>query len=196
LRTTARLIASLTLAAASGPAPAHDRLAPASAASGGDARGVLPARPPEGPVSREEATGLWRAARWGMTVEELLKAFPGEARRLDPEIKLADGNVVAAAIEEHSVAGRPFRVRFVFEGAKLAIVSLRTPEGSYADDKAYDELRAHLRGRLGEPSYGVTEKPFVEQRQTRWALREGVVDLKAIPGTVVLMYSPPPAPSR
>src|SRR5512142_2089327 len=77
------------------------------------------------PASIAPSGDGWRKARWGMTVEEVLKAFPGEAKRLDPELKLKDGNVVAAGIDGYSVASRAFDVRFVFEGGKLAIVSLR-----------------------------------------------------------------------
>ncbi len=151
---------------------------------------------PAAAVAPDEASGLWRAARWGMSVEELLVAFPGEARRLDPEIRLADGDVVAAGVDGQVVAGHPLVVRFVFTDGGLSIVSLRSPAGAYAGERVYRDLQAHLKGRLGAPTYEVVEKPFVEQRQTRWALARGVVDLKAIPGTVVLMYSasPPATP--
>lgn len=153
---------------------------------------VAPATERAAPGSTEEVSGLWRSARWGMTVEELLAAFPGEARRLDPEIRLADGDVVAAELGGQVVAGHPLVVRFVFSGGRLALVSLRTPPDARAGDGVYRDLQAHLEARLGAPTYAVVERPFVEQRQTRWVLARGIVDLKAIPGTVVLMYSAPP----
>jgi len=183
-------IAALGLATACG-APLADE--PPSAPRGPD-RKAAPAPPvPEAPVAPEEAAGLWRAARWGMTVDEVLKAFPGEATRLEKPLELADGNVVAAGIDAHAVAGHPLRVRFVFEGGKLAIVSLRTPELTKASGKIYEELQRHLRGRMGQADYDVKEEPFVEQRQTRWTRARGIVDLKSVPGTVVVMYSAPPA---
>ena len=192
MTTTSRAVALLVLGAAcaaprvqgAGASPAGSGPAPSASAPG--TPGGRAAH-----VSSDETSGLWRSARWGMTVEELLAAFPGEARRLDPEIRLADGDVVAAGIDAHSVAGHPLVVRFVFTAGGLSIVSLRTPRESYAGDRVYRDLQAHLKGRLGAPTYQVVEKPFVEQRQTRWAMARGVVDLKAIPGTVVLMYSAP-----
>jgi hypothetical protein len=123
-----------------------------------------------------------------MTVEEVLRAFPGEARRLDPAERLADGNVVAAAIERFEVASTSFRVRFVFEGGKLALVSLRTPPDEYAAPEAFERLERHLAATFGAAGEVSRDDSFIDLRQTRWKLARGAVDLKYIPGVLVILH--------
>lgn len=134
----------------------------------------------------------WRGARWGMTLPEVLAAFPGEARKLDPPISLADGNVVAAGIDRHVVAATAFRVRFVFAPAGgLALVSLRTPESAPATPEAMAAVEKALSDRLGPPTArGETNDP-IEQRQVTWKGPTGRVDLKYIPGTLVVLHAAP-----
>jgi len=137
-----------------------------------------------------KSPGAWRGARWAMTVDELLKVFPGEAVRLDPEQKLPDGNVIAAGIEKHVLEGQELRVRFVFTDGKLALVSLRSPPDQYAHPEVYAKLREHLARQLGSPGEETKDDNFVDLRQTRWDRAPSRIDLKYIPGVVVLLYSP------
>lgn len=134
----------------------------------------------------------WRASRWGMTLDEVLKAFPEEAKKLDPPIQLADGNVVAAGIEAHVIAGTTFRVRFVFDAAgKLAIVSLRTSEKEYARPELLAPLEKAIADRLGPATSRSEDKELIEMRQVTWKGPTGRVDLKYIPGTIVVMHAAP-----
>jgi hypothetical protein len=134
----------------------------------------------------------WREARWGMTAEQVLRAFPGEAKLLEQPIALADGNVVAAGIERHVVAGTAFRVRFVFDGGgKLVLVSLRTDEGAYAGADRLGPIEAALAARLGPPADRAAVDDFVDQRQVTWRTSTGRVDLKYIPGVVVILHAAP-----
>jgi len=135
----------------------------------------------------------WRNARWGMTVDEVLNAFPGEATRLDPELKLADGAVVAAGIDVHEIVSHRFRVRFVFEGGKLSLVSLRTPPDWYAGPEVYGEIEKALTARYGRPLEATSDKEFIDMRQTRWIAGASGVDLKYIPGVVAIVHYPRPA---
>jgi hypothetical protein len=159
--------------------------------------GVAEAAPPaDAPARRDErevrapAQGDWREARWGMSVEELLHALPGEAKRLDPEVKLADGNVVAAGIDACRLGSQRVQVRFVFEDGKLALVSARTPPDHYADAEVFREFADHLRGELGPPFESTADDKLIDMRQLRWRTGRSVVDLKYIPGTVVVLYHP------
>jgi hypothetical protein len=142
--------------------------------------------------------GQWRAARWGMTVQEVLAAFPGEATRIDPEEKLADGNVVAAGIEGAELGGEKFRVRFVFTSGRLSLVSLSTPRGTHAPPEVFRRVEQHLADALGDPSTRHGERELVDLRQTRWIRADGVIDVKFMPGVVVVLYhalprgEPPP----
>jgi hypothetical protein len=143
-------------------------------------------------AQRLPAQAEWRAARWGMTVDEVLKAFPGEAKRLETPLPLADGNVVAAGIEKHALGGTTFRVRFVFDAAGgLVLVSLRTPETEYAKAEAIDAVEKALSERLGPPTWKGTSSEFVDMRQTTWKVTNGRVDIKYIPGVIVVMHAAP-----
>lgn len=146
-----------------------------------------------------EGDGDWRAARWGMTEDDVLRTFPGEAKRLESPQKLADGNVVALGIEKHAIGATEFRVRFVFDPVgKLALVSLRTDPGLYAEPAAFQETRDVLAGQLGLPGANTSDANFVDMRQASWWTARSRIDVKYIPGVVVVLYSPtdggPPAP--
>jgi len=155
------------------------------------ARAAPPAAPLAAPA--EDASGEWRAARWGMTVEEVLKAFPGEAARVEPELKLADGNTVSAGIERHELGGQVFRVRFVFQGGKLALVSLLAGHVRFVGPEAFESLQKVLAERLGGPGESTKDDAFIDMRQVRWDRPRGRVDLKFIPGKLVILHSPPEA---
>jgi hypothetical protein len=133
----------------------------------GTARAAAPA---------DGVTGEWRAARWGMTVEEVLRAFPGEAVRLDPEQKLADGNTVSAGIERHEVGGQAFRVRFVFEAGRLALVSLAAGHEKFVGAEAFERLGKLLAERFGAPGASTRDDAFIDMRQLRWDRPRGRVD--------------------
>jgi hypothetical protein len=134
----------------------------------------------------------WRTSRWGMTLDEVLRAFPGEAKKLDAPIQLADGNVVAAGIDAHVLAGTTFRVRFVFDAAgKLVIVSLRTGEKDYAKPELLAPIEKALADRLGPPAERSNDQEFIDMRQVTWKGPTGRVDLKYVPGTIVVMHAAP-----
>src|SRR5690242_15201596 len=119
-------------------------------------------------VVRADGDGDWRGARWGMSLEEVLAAFHGEAFRVDPPSRLADGNVVAAGIDGYAVGPHVLQVRFVFEAGKLALVSLRTPPDVYAGPETFSSLRSLLAERLGGAGESTTDDAFIDMRQTRW----------------------------
>ncbi len=135
--------------------------------------------------------GDWRAARWGMTRDEVLYAFPGEAKPLEAPQKLADGNVVAVGIEKAAIGATDFRVRFVFDPAgRLVLVSLRTDPKTYAKPEVFHATRRELVARLGAPGAESSDDNFVDLRQASWWTRRDRIDLKYVDGTVVVLYSP------
>lgn len=144
--------------------------------------------PPAIPAPVDGSPG-WERLRWGAKVEEVLAALPGSAR-LDPPLRLADGNRVAVGIDRLELASTAFRVRFVFDGAGLALVSLRTPPDRYVAGAAFDALARHLEARWGPPARSARDDQLVEMRQTRWRLAGCTVDLEYIPGVVVILYHP------
>ncbi len=152
----------------------------------------------EHPSQPAAGDGDWRAARWGMTADEVLGAFPGEAKRLEPAPKLKDGNTVAVGIDRHAIGATEFRVRFVFDPAgKLALVSLRTDPKTYAKPEAFLAARKTLVDRLGPPGAESSDANYVDLRQVSWWTARDRIDLKYVDGVVVVLYSPtdggPPA---
>jgi hypothetical protein len=149
------------------------------------------AEPAALPVPVNDVQG-WQRLRWGMTVDEVLAAMPGSVR-IEPAVRLADGNAIGAGLDRVDVAAAAFRVRFIFEGPGLALVSLRTAQDRYADGAAFDAVARHLEARWGAPSEVTRDAEFIELRQNRWRLGRSTVDLKYIPGVVVILYHPAPA---
>jgi hypothetical protein len=145
----------------------------------------------------------WRAARWGMSVAEVLAAFPGEAVRLEPEERLEDGNVVAAGMDTYAIAGVQLRVRFVFTSGRLSLVSLRTLEADSATPEVYARVRAALAAQFGWPGASTKDDNFIDLRETRWRLGRTAVEAKyaaaraGSPGVLAVVWSPwpPPAPA-
>jgi hypothetical protein len=195
LRVNSTIAVSLLLACAAprgstaAKSPTASATAPAMHPSD-ERSGATPAAKERVENSPSTLAGNWREARWGMTVEEVLAAFPGEAFRLDPELRLADGAVVAAGIEHYAIGAHDLRVRFVFERDGLALVSLRTPPSVYAEPAVFEELESHLRFTHGEPATIWRDRDLIDLRQTRWVVGGDAIDLEYIPGVAVLMYRP------
>lgn len=159
-------------------------LAPGAALADG-AEGSAAARAQAAPAGAK----AWRAARWGMSPDQVEKAFPGEIVRFKKPATLNDGNVIPLGIEKIEVESTAFEVRFVFADDKLALVSLRTFQDKYADPAVYLRLQKHLAAELAGPGDESKDDAFFDLRQTRWKVPGGQVDLKYIPGVVVILYS-------
>jgi len=155
-----------------------------------------PSPPPSAPAPAAPAAPApegWRSARFGMTPDEVVAAFPKEAVLVSPEVKLADGNAIAARIDAYAFEGLTFDVRFIFEGGRLALVSLRTPQRTYVDADAYTRLRDTLVKAWGPPLEETADANFIDMRQTRWNRGASRADLKYIPGVVAIVHYPRPA---
>jgi len=168
------LLLLATGAAPSAPTPA----APPSAAPAPQAERVI------------DPVAAWRAARWGMSEDQVLKAFPGQARRLDPAQKLADGKVVAVELQGIALDGLTYRAHFLFEGGRLALVSLKSLPAKLAAGTDYDALRARLAQETGQPGQERPPDGTVDYREIRFTAGGTAVDLKYLEGTLVLLYHP------
>ncbi len=147
-----------------------------------------------GPKAPAPPSEGWRGARFGMTPAQVLAVFPGEAKRIDPEVKLADGNRIAVGIDGWEMEGLSFDVRFVFGEGKLALVSLKAGGKAFVDAATYERVRDALTKRWGKPLEDAKDDNFIDMRQTRWDRGADRADLKFIPGTLVLvLYPRPPA---
>jgi hypothetical protein len=144
-------------------------------------------------LGRAEASepGDWRAARWGMTEDEVLRALSGTVKKLPEPVKLADGNVLAMEAPDEEVGGFSFQVRLVFDGAgKLALVSLKSDPARNLRPEAFDSIRKAMTEKLGRAGAYSSDDNFIDLRQETWRTARTRVDVKYLPGTVVVMYSP------
>lgn len=145
----------------------------------------------------EEPQGDWRRARWGMTEDEVVASLSGAAVRLAPRQQLADGNVVSLGLEGEVVGGTEFRVRFVFDPAgRLAAVSLRTDPGRPSGVDAFEATRRAIEARLGAPGDATSDDAFIDLRQVTWRTPRTRIDVKYLPGVVVVLYTPAAAGDR
>jgi hypothetical protein len=166
-------------------------LAIASVASASPTSPGTPEADRRSTVDLEDA---WRGAQWGMTVDEVLKALRPRAYRITPELAFPDGSVVAVGLDSVASEGLTFDVRFLFRNGRLALVSLRTGQKTYAAAESYDRLRQVLATRWGAPVEDAKDDEFIDMRQARWDRGADRVDLKYIPGVVALLrYPRPPA---
>ena len=166
-------------------------LAPAAGLAVADGAAAKPSASPSARTSTVQAgPRQWPALRWGMSELEVLKALPG-ARRLEEPETLADGRVVSLELEPLALGGVDFKARFVFKQGQLGLASLKSLPGKAATAAAYDRLHAHLAAWLASPGAERRDDSMIDLRETRWDAPGERVDLKFIPGTLVVQYSPP-----
>jgi hypothetical protein len=135
--------------------------------------------------------GDWRAARWGMTEDEVVRALAGTAKKLPEPVKLADGNVIALEASDELVGGFAFQVRLVFDASgKLALVSLKSDPARSLRADAFEAVRKAVTEKLGRAGVYSSDDNFIDMRQETWRTPRTRVDVKYIPGSVVVMYSP------
>jgi hypothetical protein len=108
-------------------------------------------------------------------------------------VRLADGSVVSVGAGDEVIGATPFRVRFVFDPAgKLAAVSLRTDPARYHGPEVFEATRDAVAKALGSPGQSSADDNFIDLRQTTWRTRGIRVDVKYIPGVVVVLHTPDP----
>ena len=135
----------------------------------------------------------WEVARWGMTREDVLAAFAGEARTLGPPEKM-DGLAVTVVINERPAHSLRCRITFGFdEAGRLRAVSLRprTRPHSFAEaERAFLIFREAMRQQLAAPgsvsTYGATTEAIWESGPTVVKVRR--LDRPQRPPEVSLVY--------
>jgi hypothetical protein len=91
--------------------------------------------------------GGWTKAKWGMTDDQILAAFPGQAVRLDPPDAGAH-----IGIKTFDLADSPFDVRFLSDAAglrKVVLTALSQPSPRL--DALFQDLENLLVDKYGRP---------------------------------------------
>jgi hypothetical protein len=112
---------------------------------------------------------VWRGARWGMTPDEVLAAFPGEAQTATPPVPFQAPATGAAdvVIAAHDADGARFRVLFGFAGGRLSHIQLAAPKA--AEATCYD-VETRTTGEHGEPSSRRETTTSLQTKESVWTL--------------------------
>ncbi len=163
--------------AASPPSAAPPRRQPPPAKGRRHAMAIGTAAPPR--VESGVGGVAWRAARWGMTVEDVLGAFPGEAVRAQASV--SERISVRAAIEHAVIGTHTYNVSFFFgRDGRLAAVQMSPDTRGQSAAHAYHELADWLSGELGPPaSHDARSRPSGTWSETSsWTTPDSSISLR------------------
>jgi hypothetical protein len=116
--------------------------------------------------------------RWGMALDELLRAVPAASRIAHP--RRYEGLLVQATVDRVDLAGHECRADFLFDPeGRLAEIQYRSVPISNGEG-AYDGLRASLAAELGEPAADRRDPAGQGKWTARasWVTNRAVVDLE------------------
>lgn len=142
---------------------------------------------------------VWRTVRWGMTREEVLAAFPGEARRLpQPEnFGQPTPGVTDVAIQEMAEGERRYRALFGFAASGLDRIHLVVPKPTY---DTCGEIERELTAAHGAPAARRAIVASVPGQAVSWTLPAQTITLACTEKpslgfrAVTLDRTPPGAP--
>jgi hypothetical protein len=139
---------------------------------------------------------VWRSARWGMTKDEVLAAFPGEAQRLAQPADLGapgEGST-DVSIPASEIDGMKFRILFGFESDALNRVHLSVVK---AADTTCGDLEKILTEKYSAPSERSHTQTNMRAEHISWKRPEQTITLTCAeaPGlgyhSVMLDYTAP-----
>jgi hypothetical protein len=195
LRTRRRLVFGSLMAAAVLPACATKEQA--SPPSTPEARSsAVPTTTTTTTTTVPSPPPVWRSARWGMTKDEVLAAFPGEAQRLATPADFGPpaGGSTDVAIPAYEIDGIKFRVLFGFEVDALNRVRLSAVKAGAA---TCGDLEKLLTDELSAPTDRSTSQTTVRGEQIVWNRPERTITLACTEApslgyrTVTLDYTVP-----
>jgi hypothetical protein len=104
----------------------------------------------------EQEMDGWRGAKWGMTEDEVMKAFPDEARRMPKAEAIAAGGFATIRLERVMFLESPFSARFIMDQAtngRLNAVSFRMDKSEKFLGPVFNRLEQSLTEKYGKPIY-------------------------------------------
>jgi hypothetical protein len=98
-------------------------------------------------------------AKWGMTEQEVLKAFGGVAKRLTEEAGQSTDSRATLGLDDAAIGGVSFRVFFLSDAAgKLERIQLEGLAPSFPPISHFRMVDDYLARKYGEPVSGTTAK--------------------------------------
>ncbi len=147
-----------------------------------------------------DAPGAGRNARWGMTVDEVVAAFPGEAVRASlAEIEKGSGPV---RIDRCEIAGTNFQANFFFyKASRLTQITLGPSSKRDASRPLFDRLAKMLTEKYGQPATDVPDQSMgvagLRTTQKSWEAADARIILTYMYGGdpfLQLVYNAPARP--
>jgi len=141
------------------------------------------------PISGTDIEG-WSQARWGMTQEQVLSAFPGEAKILTGDLvnRQFVRGIATVGINRADIGGIPVRVLFLFDGAGKLHGIRFVPSAAFPSDDQFMRMADALAGVYGAP----TIRAVRDTRQHPLATPNSFVSAWVFPNSVIeLVYIPP-----
>jgi hypothetical protein len=165
---TAGLAAVLTACRAKEPAPQASTAPPTTIAA--------PVTTPPPPTTVPTPPPVWREARWGMTRDEVLAAFPNEAQRLAAPTEFGAPQVGTSdvAIPSYDLDGTKFRVLFGFQSETLNRIQLSAAK---AGDDTCSEVEKSLTAKHSAPAQRENTGTSLRGQQMTWKLPDQTIVL-------------------
>ncbi|GAA0212426.1 hypothetical protein QOZ96_003604 [Brevundimonas nasdae] len=131
------------------------------------------------------AQELWRGARGGMTVDEVIKTIPGAA--LSDDRTISEGRVRGAIVEGITLQSKSWSAGFYFRDGRLDIVILEPDStvSKYAFRPMFRPVANDLREVYGEP-FSCDASQFGEHCEWRWPDRSIMLSYSDIYGDMSL----------
>jgi hypothetical protein len=142
----------------------------------------------------------WRNARWGMTPEQVLQAFPGEAVSMPQPVDL-DGLQVFCGIPDFQIGTDRFGVTFLFKDKGLSEIRVSKSAKSHGEGiERYNTLLQMLTEKYGPPLITTQDNYHWDARWSTAAASIGLQRVAIDTGTgsyaymtdsVAITYGPP-----
>jgi len=124
----------------------------------------------------------WRNAKWGMTEDEVLAAFPNEAKRSAKPDAYSQGMVSTIEIPNLQISGNDFVAHFLFdaETKRLKAVNLKPDSSVKALEIIFPTLERNLTEKYGKPDFSSDKSPSIpdaKEMQRSWKKGQTRIEL-------------------
>jgi hypothetical protein len=134
-------------------------------------------------LAQADAQG-WRGARWGMTLAQVLSAFPGEARRLDSAESVGNSirgrGATRALIDTVDINGARLTAHFLFSTSSDSLVEIllrRFTQSGTQSEYDYVRLLSLLTSKYGPRSLTHEARARSTDLWSLWLLRQTTIEL-------------------
>jgi hypothetical protein len=134
----------------------------------------------------------WREAKWGMTENEILITFKGEAVRLE-KIEEYSSWYAPIGIIDYEIAGDKYKVHFLIDKDKKVLQQVNIIADEGFKEIRYKKLEQILTEKYGTPSFKNSDK---NESKIAWNFPSTIIELtyihmKPVIENLTVIYHPP-----